>query len=173
MWPSRQSKPGIPCLGPVPLCHTPPNYEIRGSHHRLGTDTLMPSTPWPVTFEALEWVQHQILKLPGESQSAAVFWMEKLFPGLAPRALLPCVSVHRLWSTRDLKDLAWNFDQSNYLYAFSVEVVWGVAVREIELSETNIRVIREYFFFVGHPRWIAGKIKFKIKLNMYTTLLFC
>lgn len=160
MWPSRQSKPGIPCLGSVPLCHTPPDYETRGSQHRLGTDTLMPGTPWPVTFEALQWVGHQILKVPGEPQSAAVFQMEKLFPGLAPWALLLCVSVRRLWSTRNLKDLAWNFDQSNYLYAFSVEVVWGVAVREIELSETNIRVIREYFFFIGHPRWIAGKIKF-------------
>lgn len=96
----------------------------------------------------------------------------EIFSRLAPWALVPPVTIQRLWSTWNLKDLAWNFDQSNYLYAFSVEVVCGVAVREIELSETNIRIIRKSFFFIEHPRLIVGKIQFWIKLNMYTTLLF-
>lgn len=76
-------------------------------------------------------------------------------------------------STLDLKDLARNLDQSNYLCGYLLRVVSNTALREIELSEANARIIRGHFISTGHQRWIAGKSEWKKKKkNMYLSLVF-
>lgn len=147
MWQNQWTKPGIPYLGPVPLSA----YPFKPLDPWLPSWAQLWGETWAsVDFKVPRWFPMCSHVFDGET------FLKLGFMGSSTTCLCSVAVIYMKSKRFGMK--FWS--KQLPIYAFSVKVVWGVAVREIELSETNIRIIREYFFFIGHPRWIAGKIKF-------------